>query len=581
MDTKIENKLILGDCLEVLKTIPADSVDLCYIDPPFFSNKNYEVIWGDSGEIASFNDRWSGGMESYISWLYERVKEIYRVLKPSGSFYLHCDWHADAYIRVKILDELFGSNNFKGHIIWQRNLGHALARGFDIISDSIFLYAKNSELIKFNQITKKLSGKELEEKFPHIEKETGRRFQHNKLEQTSNKYNKSEKRIIQGKEVSTNLGWRWSQETIEERLSKNPHLIYWTESGRPRYKTYADEYEGTKISNLWTDIMPLSSISSERIGYPTQKPEALLERIIKASSNEGDVVLDCFCGGGTTSAVAKKLKRKFIAVDQSIQAIKITQERLNRDADLLNNESFKVITYKYDYDVIKNMDAFEFQKFIIEQFGGEPNVKQRGDLGIDGFKKMDGLNVPIQVKRSENIGRDAIDNFMGAIIRYHKRTGIKAGSTAGYIIAFSFGKGAIAERARLNREEKILIEFIEVKDIIPIGYKPKVNITFKWKKTEDDKKEITFKAESEDKNKKLLYQWDFNYDEKKGFKAKVLRDIEGVQVELFKNGTYNIALKATETEINNEKEKFGAEAEGIIEKVVVKKLKVDNDGVEF
>ena len=116
------NSLILGDCLQALKNLPSESVDLCYIDPPFFSNRNYEVIWGDQGEVRSFEDRWSGGVDHYIGWLKERVQEIHRILKPTGSFYLHCDWHADAYIRVYILDKVFGENCYRSSITWKRTV---------------------------------------------------------------------------------------------------------------------------------------------------------------------------------------------------------------------------------------------------------------------------------------------------------------------------------------------------------------------------------------------------------------------------------------------------------------------------
>src|ERR1035437_5636994 len=119
------NQLILGDNLEILKTIDNESIDLIYLDPPFFSNRNYEVIWGDAGEVRSFQDRWSGGIEHYIVWLKERVIEMHRILKPTGSIFLHCDWHADAYIRVEILDKLFGGNNFRNEIIWKRADAHS------------------------------------------------------------------------------------------------------------------------------------------------------------------------------------------------------------------------------------------------------------------------------------------------------------------------------------------------------------------------------------------------------------------------------------------------------------------------
>src|SRR5215469_5640296 len=138
------NKLILGDNLEILKSFPDEYVDMIYLDPPFFSNRNYEIIWGDAGEIRSFQDRWSGGMDHYIAWLYERVGQMHRILKDSGSIFLHCDWHADAYIRVHILDKIFGMKNFRNEIIWSykttlRVSSDHLGRDHD----SIFIYAKS------------------------------------------------------------------------------------------------------------------------------------------------------------------------------------------------------------------------------------------------------------------------------------------------------------------------------------------------------------------------------------------------------------------------------------------------------
>ncbi|MDR3244900.1 MAG: site-specific DNA-methyltransferase, partial [Prevotellaceae bacterium] len=138
------NKLILGDNLEILKKMESETIDLIYLDPPFFSNRNYEVIWGDSGEIRSFQDRWSGGIDHYITWLKVRVAEMHRILKPTGSIFLHCDWHANAYIRVEILDKIFGINNFMGEIIWQRTNAHNDARKkLAVLKDTIWYYSKS------------------------------------------------------------------------------------------------------------------------------------------------------------------------------------------------------------------------------------------------------------------------------------------------------------------------------------------------------------------------------------------------------------------------------------------------------
>jgi adenine specific DNA methylase Mod len=143
------NKLILGDNLEILKQLESETIDLIYLDPPFFSNRNYEVIWGDDGEVRSFVDRWSGGMDHYIAWLKERVMEMHRILKPTGSIFLHCDWHADAYIRVEILDKIFGRSNFINQITWKRTTTHndakQGAKHFGRVTDSIFFYSKDTK----------------------------------------------------------------------------------------------------------------------------------------------------------------------------------------------------------------------------------------------------------------------------------------------------------------------------------------------------------------------------------------------------------------------------------------------------
>jgi len=146
------NKLLLGDNLEILRNLESESVDLIYLDPPFFSNRNYEVIWGDKGEVRSFQDRWAGGINHYIDWLKERVIEMHRILKPTGSLFLHCDWHANSYIRVDILDKIFGINNFRNEIIWQR----ANAKGLSFTRyaqnhDTIFYYSKSNNFTWFPQ----------------------------------------------------------------------------------------------------------------------------------------------------------------------------------------------------------------------------------------------------------------------------------------------------------------------------------------------------------------------------------------------------------------------------------------------
>ena len=487
-----ENSLILGDNLEILKTIPDESVDLCYIDPPFFSNRNYEVIWGDTGEVASFQDRWSGGMEHYISWLYERVREIHRVLKSTGSLFLHCDWHANAYIRVGILDKIFGANNFKNEIIWSyTNTGlKAKANKFHQATDTIFFYTK-SKKYTFNHLYK--TRKDGQSK------------------QARRKFNSATKKADMVRDENGKIIYQITDQILENSL-----------------------WETGSMSN-----------SPERIGYPTQKPEALLEKVIKSASKEGDVVLDAFMGGGTTIAVAHRHNRRFIGIDQSVQALKVSQARIEKETDLFNNNTpFTVMVHKYDYDTLRNAEHFAFQDFIVEQFEGTPNYKKVGDFGLDGVKNEDGVDVPIQVKRSDNVGRNVIDNFKSAMARFNKKC------KSGYVIAFSFGKGAIEEVARLKNIEGVTIKLIKVEDIIPLAKKPRISLAYEWKQTAGEDihtdKKIVFIATSKDNIE--LYQWDFDYKPDKGFKAEIMMDKEGRQTRVFPGGTHNIAVRAIDAD---------------------------------
>ena len=245
---KNKNYIVVGDCLEWLDFIPANSVDLCYIDPPFFSNNNYELLWGNGYELRSFKDRWKGTIKSYITWMEERVRKIHRTLKDTGSILLHCDWHASHRLRV-ILDDVFGEKNFVNEIVWCYLGGGASKRWFSRKHDTIFLYSKNNHY-KFNTLKELRSKKSLK----RLENPNGARIDKNKT-----------------------INW-----------------------------------DKRNIVSHWSDIQILNPMSKERIGYRTQKPEALLERIIKSCSNKGDLVLDCFGGGGTTASVAYQLNRQFI-----------------------------------------------------------------------------------------------------------------------------------------------------------------------------------------------------------------------------------------------------------------------------
>ena len=541
------NHLILGDNLEVLKTLEAESIDLIYLDPPFFSNRNYEVIWGDEGEIRSFKDRWAGGIDHYIVWLKERVEEMYRLLKPTGSFYLHCDHHANAYIRVFILDRIFGEKNFRSEITWKRTVPKGNSKTLPNNSDTIFWYSKHAKKFTYNPIFLPLQGKHYSRKDLD-----GRVWQDTALNAPGKGYRYEWNGIIKN--------WRCSLEKMREYQNKD--LLYYTSKGTPRLKRYLDNSKGRSLDNCWIDIPPVNSQAKERIGYPTQKPEALLERIIKASSNENDVVLDPFMGGGTTIAVADKLKRNWIGIDQSVQAVKVTELRLQKQKDLYS-QPFTVQLHKYDYEILRYQNAFQFETWIIEQFGGQPNLKQRSDFGIDGQKNK----IPIQVKRSDNVGRNVVDNFTAAIRRFDKSRFEKSKreqTTAGYIIAFSFGKGAVQEVARLKNEEQVILDLTLVSDIVPLAEKPKVKLEL-----EDlglDAKELrTLAFEASSESEIAFYAWDWAYEVEKGFRPAVVLDKVGKQKHKFGSGSHKIGVKVVDLEGLESIEVLEVKVNGVLE----------------
>ena len=347
------NRLILGDNLEILKNMGKDSVDLIYLDPPFFSNRNYEVIWGDTGEIRSFQDRWAGGISHYIEWLKERVEEMHRVLKPTGSIFLHCDWHSNAYIRVHILDRIFKEDNFRNEIIWKRTTAHNDSSRFGMNSDSIFYYTKSNKYTFIQQ-------------FQDYDDDYKKRFREDKNGRKFFDYDLSAKSLSGGGYEYEYKGvfnlWRCPIETMVQ-YDKDDKL-YYTSNGGIRLKRYLEELQGLPCQTIWTDINPVNSQAKEKVGYPTQKPEALLERIIKCASKEGDIVLDPFVGGGTTIAVSDRLNRQWIGIDQSPMAVKVTEFRLQKQTDLFT-APYTVQLYKYDYDTLRYKDAFEFESWIV------------------------------------------------------------------------------------------------------------------------------------------------------------------------------------------------------------------------
>jgi DNA modification methylase len=560
------NQLILGDNLEIMRKMDSESIDLIYLDPPFFSNRNYEVIWGDKGEVRSFEDRWSGGIDHYIGWLKERVVEMHRLLKPTGSIYLHCDWHADAYIRVQILDRIFGVNNFLGDIVWQRTNAHNDAKKkLAVLTDTIWYYSKSDKFI-YHPIYGEYGEKYLQD-FYKFEDENGKYRLDNIANPKPGGY------IYDYKDYKPPAnGWRFPIKTMIER--DNAGLINFpsNKNGRLSFKRYLKD-EGALIGNIWTDIGNVQG--SARIGYPAQKPEKLLERIIKASSNEGEIVFDPFVGGGTTVVVEEKLNRKWIGIDQSVQAVKVSEIRIDvflysvsKHIANFYAEPYSITLHKYDYDTLFHQNPKEFEIWIVERFGGKANIKKGGDRGIDG-KMQDGT--PIQVKQSESVASMPIRQLVTDAKASDRNIYLKNKSEnkpVAYFIAFSFGKGAIQEVARLKNEENIIIKLVTVEEIVPIAKKPRMTV-----KIDDMGNDIKglrileFNATAESDTGIEFFTWDFNYNYKeKHFNPSVILDKQGIQSFKFKPGTHTIAVKAIDNEGLEAIEVLKIKVNGVVER---------------
>jgi DNA modification methylase len=326
------NKLIHGDCLDVLKTMSDELVDLIYLDPPFFSNAVYEKTNSANGIKASFNDRWKGGIEQYIAWLKERVQQMRRILKPTGSIFLHCDHHANAYIRVFALDAVFGSNSFRNEIIWRRNeIWRKYSNSnLDAAADTIFWYSKSMQYTYNPQ---------------YISNTADPKHNYNKVDEQGRRYcevlitvNKSlgvrKKGMYEYKGYTPDYGWRVDIDTLKQMDQQG--LLVWRNGACKTYKKYLEE-RMERMDSLWCGIV--SCRGKERADYPTQKPIALLQRIIGMASNAGGIVLDPCCGSGTTCAAAERMGRQWIGIDISKTAMKISAKRM-KDA----SAEFKIVS---------------------------------------------------------------------------------------------------------------------------------------------------------------------------------------------------------------------------------------------
>ena len=408
------NTLYYGDCLEWLPRFPSGSVDLVYLDPPFNSNTDYNLLFGNGGDplrgprgaqVRAFDDTWrwdeaaasrvdrlaraaahpahqavvglrvlvgEGGMLAYLSYMAERLAEMPRILKPSGSIYLHCDPTAAHGLRF-VMDTIFGPGNFRNEIVWKRTSGHSDANRFGRAHDIVLFYGRGRRLT-WNQPHQPYEP-DYVERYYRYRDDSGRRWMSGDLTAAGLQGGGYEYEWRGVERV-----WRVPMATME-RLDAEGR-IYYTRNGIARVKRYLDEMPGLPAQDVWVDIQALRSWHKERLGYPTQKPVALLERIINASSNPGDVVLDPFCGCGTAVAAAHKLNRRWAGIDVSPFAIDlICQKRF---------PEFRVPTEGYPYDLagaakLAKEQPFKFEKWAVTRVPGfAPNDRQVGDGGIDG-----------------------------------------------------------------------------------------------------------------------------------------------------------------------------------------------------
>ena len=341
-----ENLIVRGECISTCAYLKDKgiTVDLVYIDPPFASGADYakkvyirrnpkvaEAIRQaeselDIEELKAFEEKMYGDVwdkERYLNWMYENLMAIKSVMSDTASIYVHLDYHIGHYVKI-LLDEIFGEDNFRNEIIWKRTGAHNDAGRYGIVHDTIFWYSKSDEYyfrIGFIELTEEHKST----RFKNIEPETNRKFYPGPITAPGS----GPARIFRGKSLLPPAGrhWSYSQENIDDLEAKG--RIYYSSTGIPYLKEYEDEYtaQGRRVQSLWDDILP-SKTGKELVDYATQKPEALLERIIKASSNEGMVIADFFGGSGVTAAVASKLNRKFIHNDIGINSIQTVRDRL-------------------------------------------------------------------------------------------------------------------------------------------------------------------------------------------------------------------------------------------------------------
>ena len=443
------NKLYYGDCLTIMQSMKLGSVDLIYLDPPFNSNQEYNAIYKDEtgrplpDQIEAFCDLWvldedreralrtipvlmreSGIADdvvqfwrlwmnalrntqprllAYLSYMVERLLLMKTILKPTGSIYLHCDPTASHYIKV-MMDAIFGHQNFRSETIWKRTSSHSDAKTLGSVHDTILIFSK-SDSFTYNRQYLDYDDAYVERRYKRVDSD-GRRWMDDNL---------SAKGLRGGGYEYEYKGARSLWRVPIERMKglDEEGRLYFTRRGGIRIKRYLDEMKGLSLNDVWTDIPPINSQAKERLGYATQKPLALLDRIIKSSSNKGDVVFDPFCGCATTIEAAHRLKRRWVGIDIAIHAIKrVARVRLGDRCGLIEGRDYIIDGVPRNIEGAMDLwkrDKYHFQKWTVEQVDGFVTTKRTADGGIDGRLYFGLPNEPdlesmaIEVKGGKNV----------------------------------------------------------------------------------------------------------------------------------------------------------------------------------
>ena len=463
------NRLYYGDNLEVLREHVDDaSVDLIYLDPPFNSNASYNVLFrapsggGADASIEAFDDTWQWGpaaedaladirssgnhklhtlmgairtalgdnaLMAYLAMMAVRLVELHRVLKDTGSLYLHCDPTASHYLKL-VLDAVFGAENFRNEITWKRTTTHSDSKTWSKVADIILFYSKSGEFA-WNTPREAHSDEYLASKYRHDDGDGRGRYQLDNMTSPNPRPNMTYEWMGFPPPA---MGWRYQTDTMQ-RLHDEGRIWYPTlgdgsfdTSKRPRLKRYLSEMAGGVMGTVWTDIPPINSQAQERLGYPTQKPRALLERIIVASSNPGDLVLDPFCGCGTAVDAAEKLGRRWIGIDLTHLAIGLIEKRMHEGYDTAEGPlEFEVIGVPRDKDSALRLAAekpHDFQNWFCLKVGGYPldGGRKGADRGVDGHfypyeNSRETSTGVISVKAGANIGVAMIRDLRGVMER--------------------------------------------------------------------------------------------------------------------------------------------------------------------